>query len=44
VQDKQQDLKVQQKVRASNLRTGLILGSIAVAFFVGIFVKRMWFS
>ena len=34
----------QQKIRASNLRTGLILASIALAFFVGIFVKHAWFN
>jgi hypothetical protein len=42
-QDSQQEAK-QQKIRSSNLRTGLILASVALAFFVGIFVKRMWFN
>lgn len=44
VQDEQQAGKEQQKVRASNRRTGLILASIALAFFIGIFIKRAWFS
>ena len=43
-QEQQEQQARQQKVRSGNLRTGLILASIAVAFFVGIFVKRMWFS
>lgn len=28
--------------KPSNLKTGLLLGSIALAFFIGLFVKRMW--
>ncbi|MGN6388605.1 MAG: cytochrome oxidase small assembly protein [Burkholderiaceae bacterium] len=28
--------------KPNNLRTGLILASIALAFFVGLFVKRIW--
>jgi hypothetical protein len=43
MEEQQQEAR-QKKIRAGNLRTGLILASIAVAFFVGIFVKRMWFS
>ncbi len=43
MQEQQQEAQ-QQKTRSSNLRTGLILASVALAFFVGIFVKRMWFS
>jgi len=43
MEEQQQGAK-QQKTRSSNLRTGLILASVALAFFVGIFVKRMWFS
>ncbi|HEX7644244.1 MAG TPA: cytochrome oxidase small assembly protein [Burkholderiaceae bacterium] len=42
MQESEQEAK--QKVRSSNLRTGLILASIALAFFAGIFVKRMWFN
>jgi hypothetical protein len=28
----------------NNLRTALILATIALAFFIGVFVKRLWFS
>ena len=28
--------------RAANLRTALLAGSIALAFFVGIIVKKLW--
>lgn len=42
--EEQQGTKQQQKSRPNNVRTGLILASIALAFFVGIFVKRMWFN
>ncbi|MGI4849526.1 MAG: cytochrome oxidase small assembly protein [Janthinobacterium lividum] len=28
----------------NNLRTGLILGAIALAFFLSVFVKRIWFN
>lgn len=31
-------------MRASNLRTALILGGIAVVFFVGVIVKHAFFS
>jgi hypothetical protein len=27
-----------------NLRTGLILAAIALVFFIGVFVKRIWLS
>ena len=27
-----------------NLRTGLLLGLVALAFFVGIFINRIWFA
>ena len=30
--------------KPNNLRTALILGGIAVFFFVSVFVKRMWLS
>jgi len=30
--------------KPNNLKTALILASIALAFFVGLFVKRVWFS
>ncbi|WP_228124607.1 cytochrome oxidase small assembly protein [Glaciimonas soli] len=29
--------------KPNNLRTALLLASIALAFFVGIFVNRLWF-
>lgn len=28
--------------KPNNLKTGLILGSIALVFFLSVFVKRMW--
>ena len=30
--------------KPNNLRTALILGGLAVFFFVSVFVKRMWLS
>jgi hypothetical protein len=30
--------------KPNNLRTGLILASVALIFFAGVFVKRIWFS
>jgi hypothetical protein len=30
--------------KPNNLRTALILASIAAAFFIGVFIKRIWFS
>jgi len=30
--------------KPNNLKTALILASIALAFFIGIFLKRIWFS
>jgi hypothetical protein len=33
-----------EQIRAGNLRLGLIMFVIAAAFFVGIFVKRSFFS
>ena len=29
--------------KSKNLRTALILFSVAAAFFIGIFVKQIWF-
>ncbi|HTN65191.1 MAG TPA: cytochrome oxidase small assembly protein [Burkholderiaceae bacterium] len=28
----------------NNLKTGLVLASIALVFFLGLVVKRMWFT
>jgi hypothetical protein len=33
-----------QKQKPNNLKTALILASVAAIFFVGVFVKRIWFS
>jgi hypothetical protein len=30
--------------RPNNLKTGLILASVALVFFLGLVVKKMWFS
>ena len=30
--------------KPNNLKTGLILGGIALFFFVSVFVKRIWLS
>jgi hypothetical protein len=30
--------------KSSNLKIALILATIALAFFIGVFVKRFWFS
>jgi hypothetical protein len=30
--------------KPNNLKTALILGSVALIFFVGIIVNRVWFS
>lgn len=30
--------------KPNNLRTGLLLGLVALAFFIGIFVNRIWFA
>ncbi|HSY26112.1 MAG TPA: cytochrome oxidase small assembly protein [Burkholderiaceae bacterium] len=35
-------MQVQRK--PNNLKTGLILASVALMFFLGVFVKRIWFS
>ena len=31
------------KNKSRNLQTGLILASVAIVFFIGIFVKQIWF-
>jgi hypothetical protein len=31
-----------EKKKPSNLRTGLVIGGIALFFFVMVFVKRVW--
>jgi hypothetical protein len=33
-----------EEMKAKNLRTGLILGSIAILFFAGVIVKHIWFA
>ncbi|MGZ3157487.1 MAG: cytochrome oxidase small assembly protein [Burkholderiaceae bacterium] len=33
-----------QPKKPNNLKTALILGSVALVFFIGVFVKRIWFS
>ena len=30
--------------KPDNLKTALILAAVALLFFVGLFVKRLWFS
>ncbi|HEY8607140.1 MAG TPA: cytochrome oxidase small assembly protein [Noviherbaspirillum sp.] len=30
--------------KPNNLKTGLILASIALMFFIGLFVKKIWLS
>ncbi|MDP5009419.1 MAG: cytochrome oxidase small assembly protein [Glaciimonas sp.] len=30
--------------KPNNLRTALLLGTLALVFFIGIFVNRLWFS
>jgi hypothetical protein len=30
--------------KPNNLRTAVILGVIAIGFFIGLFVKRIWFQ
>jgi hypothetical protein len=30
--------------KPNNLKTGLILGAIALLFFISVFVKRIWLS
>jgi hypothetical protein len=33
-----------QQKKPNNLKTALILASIALAFFLGVFAKRFWLS
>ena len=33
-----------EQKKPNNLKTGLILASVALAFFLSVFVKRMWLS
>jgi hypothetical protein len=35
---------MQEQREANNLKTGLILASIALMFFAGVFIKRIWFG
>jgi hypothetical protein len=35
---------MQEKKKPNNLKTALILASVALVFFAGVFVKRIWFS
>jgi len=35
---------MQEQRKANNLKTGLILASVALMFFAGVFIKRIWFS
>jgi hypothetical protein len=35
---------MQEQRKANNLKTGLILASIALMFFAGVFIKRIWFG
>jgi len=30
--------------KPNNLKTGLILASVALVLFIGVFVKRIWFT
>jgi hypothetical protein len=34
---------MQEQVKQKNLRTALILASVALVFFIGVFVKHIWF-
>ncbi len=33
-----------EQKKPDNRRTALILGAVALLFFIGVFVKRIWFS
>jgi hypothetical protein len=33
---------MQERRKANNLKTGLILASVALMFFAGVFIKRIW--
>ena len=34
----------EERKKPSNLRTGLVIGALALFFFVAVFVKRIWLS
>ncbi len=36
--------EMQDPKKPNNLRTALILVSIALVFFIGLFIKRIWFA
>ncbi|TQK09151.1 hypothetical protein FB599_1512 [Herbaspirillum sp. SJZ130] len=40
----QPGIPMSDRKKPNNLRTGLLLGLVALAFFVGIFVNRIWFA
>ncbi|MCA1324173.1 cytochrome oxidase small assembly protein [Herbaspirillum seropedicae] len=33
-----------ERKQPNNVRTGLLLALVALAFFVGIFINRIWFA
>jgi len=35
---------MQEQIKQKNLKTALILASVALVFFVGVFVKHIWFN
>jgi hypothetical protein len=35
---------MQDQVKQKNLRTALLLASVALVFFIGVFVKHIWFN
>ncbi|HXA48332.1 MAG TPA: cytochrome oxidase small assembly protein [Burkholderiaceae bacterium] len=37
-------MQEQMPKKPNNLRTGLILASVALIFFAGVFVKHIWFN
>jgi hypothetical protein len=39
-----QQRRTPEEIRAGNVRLGLILLAVVVAFYVGIFIKRSFFS
>jgi hypothetical protein len=38
------DLFMPQRKKPSNIKTALILASIALIFFIGVFARRLWLS
>jgi hypothetical protein len=40
----QSGITMSDRKKPNNLRTGLLLGLVALAFFVGIFINRIWFA